>query len=253
MRFFILSDLHLSADKGSPSAERQVKKLCAKIRTDTDLNECILFILLGDIADRGNPQSFSVGRNILALIKTELNEYTVQFMFTPGNHDLCNKSLFEFDKFTSEFGFPHNYENSPAYAYTFDDTNFIFVDSNVHSDYNAPGNINIAAIKAKIRPGITNILFFHHLPMRMRRITAIAIMLLKRLNVSPVCKRIELTPSRIQRKFCQQLHLLISLSLSYQFILLQTSCHWHFTKNFQTYCIKTVANSYSIAYNNSEP
>ena len=55
------------------------------------------------------------------------------------------------------------------------------------------------------------------------------------------------------KKICQQLHLLISLSLAYQFILLQTFCHWHFTKNFQTYCIKTVANSYSFAYNNSEP
>ena len=162
MRFFILSDLHLSADESPDATACQVKKLCAKIRTDIDLNERILFILLGDIADRGNPQSFSVGRSILSLIKTELNEYTVQFMFTPGNHDLCDNSFCEFDKFTSEFGFSHNYENSPAYAYTFDDTNFIFVDSNVHSDYSAPGNINIAAIRAKVRSDMTNVLFCHH-------------------------------------------------------------------------------------------
>lgn len=92
MRFFILSDLHLSADESPDATACQVKKLCAKIRTDIDLNERILFILLGDIADRGNSQSFSVGRSILSLIKTELNEYTVQFMFTPGNHDLCDNS-----------------------------------------------------------------------------------------------------------------------------------------------------------------
>ena len=162
MRFFILSDLHLSADESPDATACQVKKLCAKIRTDIDLNERILFILLGDIADRGNPQSFSVGRSILSLIKTELNEYTVQFMFTPGNHDLCDNSFCEFDKFTSEFGFSHNYENSPAYAYTFDDTNFIFVDSNVHSDHSAPGNINIAAIRATVRSDMTNVLFCHH-------------------------------------------------------------------------------------------
>lgn len=88
MRFFILSDLHLSADESPDATACQVKKLCAKIRTDIALNEHILFILLGDIADRGNPQSFSVGRSILSLIKTELNEYTVQFMFTPGNHQV---------------------------------------------------------------------------------------------------------------------------------------------------------------------
>ena len=67
MRFFILSDLHLSADENPDATACQVKKLCAKIRTDIDLNERILFILLGDIADRGNPQSFSVGRSILVL------------------------------------------------------------------------------------------------------------------------------------------------------------------------------------------
>jgi len=44
-------------------------------------------------------------------------------------------------------------------------------------------------------------------------------------------------------------HLINGKSMGRKFFILQ---HWHFTKSFQTYYVKTVANNYSVAYNSSE-
>lgn len=53
MRFYILSDLHLRVEVEAYKTSERIKRLCSKIRQESDVEEKVLFIILGDIADRG--------------------------------------------------------------------------------------------------------------------------------------------------------------------------------------------------------
>lgn len=162
MRFYILSDLHLRAEVETYKASDRVKKLCSKIRRSTDIGEDILFIVLGDIANKGEILSFDTARENLSLILAELKEYSVKFEFVPGNHDIESGSLGLFDQLTSVYGNSHSYESNSAYSSVYDGVNFIFADSTLSRDYAAPGRLDISAIRANVKQGLTNILFCHH-------------------------------------------------------------------------------------------
>ncbi len=159
MRFFILSDLHLRAGVESFKTSDRIKKLCSKIRSSVDIGENILFIVLGDIADKGEELSFNTACDRLSLILDELKEYSVHFEFVPGNHDLEKGSLCLFDRLTSKFGSTHSYETTSAYSKIYDGVNFIFADSTLSRDYAAPGRLDINAIRANVKQGLTNVLF----------------------------------------------------------------------------------------------
>ena len=162
MRFYILSDLHLRAEVETYKASDRIKKLCSKIRRSTDIGEDILFIVLGDIANKGEILSFDTARENLSLILAELKEYSVKFEFVPGNHDIESGSLGLFDQLTSVYGNSHSYESNSAYSSVYDGVNFIFADSTLSRDYAAPGRLDISAIRANVKQGLTNILFCHH-------------------------------------------------------------------------------------------
>lgn len=133
-----------------------------KIRQAADIGENILFVILGDIADRGEDLSFATARDSLALIQEELKDYTVEFEFVPGNHDLDKGSLSLFDQLTSLYGSKHTFELDSVYSTVHDNMNFIFADSTLSRDHAAPGRLNLDAIRTKVKRGLTNILFCHH-------------------------------------------------------------------------------------------
>ncbi len=162
MRFYILSDLHLRAEVEAYKTSDRIKRLCSKIRQATDIGENIMFIILGDIADKGEELSFATARDSLSLIQEELRDYTVEFEFVPGNHDLEKGSLSLFDQLTSLYGSKHTFESASVYSAVHDKVNFIFADSTLTRDYGAPGRLDLDAISANVKRGLTNILFCHH-------------------------------------------------------------------------------------------
>ena len=162
MRFFVLSDLHLKKTVQEYKTSDRLKRLCAKIRKSTCMGENVLFIILGDIADKGNELSFSTASENLDLIYAELKDYHVSFEFVPGNHDLHDGTLTLFDKPISKYGSSVLYEDTTAYSSIHDEVNFIFADSTLSRDYAAPGKLDLEAIRANIKPDLTNILFCYH-------------------------------------------------------------------------------------------
>lgn len=162
MRFYILSDLHLRAEVEAYKTSERIKRLCSKIRQAADIEENILFVVLGDIADKGEKLSFATARENLSLIREELKDYSVEFEFVPGNHDLEKGSLSLFDQLTSLYGSKHTFESSSVYSVIHDNVNFIFADSTLSRDHAAPGKLDLNAIRANVKCGLTNILFCHH-------------------------------------------------------------------------------------------
>ena len=161
MRFYVLSDLHLKKDNELDAIE-MIKKVCEKIRISSKLDETILFFILGDVADKGNAKSFDLASACLNTIRSELRNYKVVFEFVPGNHDLINNNLKEFDDFTASQGNYHSFEKEPVYSKQYENVNFIFADSNLSRDPSSPGRIDINGIRSQCKSNMTNVLLFHH-------------------------------------------------------------------------------------------
>lgn len=165
MRFFMLSDLHLVDKEEADDAYKRIKKLCTDIRKSTFVGELVLFVILGDIANRGISASYDIAEQCLDLIKNELVEYTVKFEFVPGNHDLekDDHNLVCFDRFISKYSDKRRAFNCQSvYSQIYEGVNFIFADSTLSREPSASGKLDIEAIAKEVISSKTNVLFCHH-------------------------------------------------------------------------------------------
>ncbi len=140
MRFFILSDFHISRPMEDELRDR-IKHLCSKIRTDIQPTEELLFILLGDLINRGDEQAFSHVDGVLGLIQNELQDYFIKFETVPGNHDLVNGSIDSFADFTTQRDLSLISGSRPVYSRKYNGVNFILADSTLTRIYNRPGRL----------------------------------------------------------------------------------------------------------------
>lgn len=99
-RFAFLTDTHIDVGRSQPSMDLQ------QVVMDINRNEAVDFVLVGgDISERGDSESLQVAKQLL-------NQLTVPYYITSGNHDVVwgrqaayrFKSVFEDDKFS----FHHN-------------------------------------------------------------------------------------------------------------------------------------------------
>lgn len=164
MRFYILSDLHLGNREAEEDAINRLNKLCSDIRSTTPNGDTVLFVILGDVGDKGDTLSFDVASRCLDSICQELMDFSVKFEFVPGNHDLDkkDKNLISFDTLIAKYGASHSFNDKTAYSCVYENVNFIFADSTLSRDYRAPGKLNVDDIQAEVKLGMSNILFCHH-------------------------------------------------------------------------------------------
>lgn len=162
MRFFILSDLHISGPMDDKFRNR-IKRLCAKIRTDIQPTEELLFILLGDLINRGDGQAFFHVDGVLSLLQKELQDYAIKFETVPGNHDLVNDSIDSFADFTRQRDLSLISGTRPVYSRKYNGVNFILADSTLTRMHNRPGRLDVEAIRREVDLRSTNnLLFCHH-------------------------------------------------------------------------------------------
>lgn len=164
MRFYILSDLHLGNKVAENEACTLLSKLCRDIRSTTAEGETVLFVILGDIAHRGDTLSFDIASRCLDFVCDELKDFVVKFEFVPGNHDLekDDQNLLLFDSLTKKYGSSHSFNEKTAYSRVYENVNFIFADSTLSRDHSASGQLDIAAIQTEVKKDMSNILFCHH-------------------------------------------------------------------------------------------
>lgn len=83
MRFFMLSDFHLREECNSEMEER-IKRVCSKIRSEIDIREMLLFVLMGDLIDRGNGNAFGTVDKMLTLIRGNFPIMKFRLRLSPG-------------------------------------------------------------------------------------------------------------------------------------------------------------------------
>ena len=141
----------------------RIKHLCSKIRTDIQPTEELLFILLGDLINRGDEQAFSHVDGVLGLIQNELHDYFINFETVPGNHDLVNGSIDSFADFATQRDLSLISGSRPVYSRKYNGVNFILADSTLTRVHNRPGRLDVEAIRREVDSESTNnLLFCHH-------------------------------------------------------------------------------------------
>lgn len=161
MRFFMLSDFHLKENLDEEIVQR-IQHLCAQIRSDIDVSEDILLILMGDLIDRGKKSGFALVDEMLQLIRRELSGYAVTFEAIPENHDLVDGSIDTFSAYVNRKGLSPISNTCTVYAKQYGEVNFIFADSTLTRDYKSSGRLDLGGIQQKIWCGHKNFLFCHH-------------------------------------------------------------------------------------------
>lgn len=161
MRFFMISDLHLD-NNNNDLAKENIMLLASKIRDEVPPNENILFVILGDLIDKGHKNAFACAEKHLSHLRKALKDYKVKFEFIPGNHDLVDKKLEDFDNFIKKLGADYSFMNSAAVSKEYGGVNFILADSTLSRNYNEPGQLDLGMIRLCIKEGIQNILLCHH-------------------------------------------------------------------------------------------
>ena len=161
MKFYMLSDLHLGNNTKIDDAKDILSRLCSRIRASSPTSEILLFIIMGDLIHASKTSAFDDAKKCLDHICFELKEYNVNFEFVPGNHDIHEEDLVEFDKFITQYGARNMFSKKSTYSRIYDNVNFIFADSNLSRDYRKPGQLDISAIEKETKD-MQNLLFCHH-------------------------------------------------------------------------------------------
>ena len=126
MKVVVLSDLHIDdTSKWNAISEEMLKR----IRNIAKENERIIFVLLGDIVNGFRERTtediqrfYKKADSFLDTINNGLKEKSVEFYFTPGNHDLDGNSLESFNEFIKR----HSRINDSPYAFTLNESVFTF-------------------------------------------------------------------------------------------------------------------------------
>ena len=162
MKIIMFSDLHISNTDLIDEAIHIIDKAYEAIFVELNINEIIIILICGDIINKGSAKLFNTAAPIFDYIKSKFASLNVKFRFVPGNHDICNDSLADFDNFTQKYSdFHTNYSTVSAYSERIENVNFIYA-SSVQNGNHDFGQLNYEEIKACIDKSLYNIFVFHH-------------------------------------------------------------------------------------------
>ena len=160
----MMSDLHI---KPNIELERQKNIIDRMVRSLNKLisnEETVLALFCGDIIDNGEKTAFENAKVLLDYLMSKFEQINpnILYRFVPGNHDLCEKSLDEFERFTNNYTGDRSFSFSDADVITeqIKDINFIYTNTFRSKDYNVM-DINWNAIKKSISDDINNVIVAH--------------------------------------------------------------------------------------------
>lgn len=142
-----ISDLHLSPKSDSTNIKGKIHSLLTSLRTALPEHSDLVCCVLGDIVDTGTSESYGTAIDVLQYLyeqlRLSLGEEHVSIEILPGNHDICNGDLSEFNAFASKllnedicYSDEHSVRLSVHFGY-----NFCCISSALNGEY-AYGQIN---------------------------------------------------------------------------------------------------------------
>lgn len=161
MKILLISDLHFKEHNDWDMINKITNNMIRRVNNKMKKDDNVVVITLGDIIDFGNPNAFQQAKLFYSHLQQNLA--TSEFRFVPGNHELINKNLNDFNLFTKEFNQPDFTDKDTVYAEDTQGCRILYVDSTLSRIHNKPGQINLEEIKAKMSD-LKNIICMHFPP-----------------------------------------------------------------------------------------
>jgi len=137
MKVFQLSDFHFTQTSDKKGLSFLIEKIVHIVKERSRTNEEISFCTCGDITNRGNIDGYPIAEFFFNEIQNQLQDFSVRFEFTPGNHDIVDKGFSSFDHFAEKFTGKPGYSFSTKAIVTreYSDYSLILINSAFHGDY----------------------------------------------------------------------------------------------------------------------
>ena len=164
MKIIQLSDLHIKNDSNIDEIKNKIDKLHMEIIKVVKNDELMIFCICGDIIDTGLSEGFEQAKEVIEYLKSKFDKYQYRIEVVPGNHDLCNKSLNEFDIFIAEnCDCDYKYNKNSVIVSPYEDFNLILLNSSYHKNYES-GEIDLRNLETKLlkEKDKDNIIVMHH-------------------------------------------------------------------------------------------
>ncbi|MDR2571262.1 MAG: metallophosphoesterase [Oscillospiraceae bacterium] len=168
MKIVMMSDLHISKESKVAKYKVVLGSLARLLIDNINQNEVVILLFCGDIIDKGEKEakeSFSNAKIIIDHLKEclERNFKSVLFRFVPGNHDICDRNLNDFDEFTAA------YTGTEVFCFSYKDVydelimgiNFIYANSNINGNRKI-ARTNWEEIEKCISNVYCNLIIAHH-------------------------------------------------------------------------------------------
>lgn len=163
MKIFQFSDLHLDEKFDIDEYKSMLEKMCEIIKANSICGETIYLLCCGDIVDKGNERVYAEkAEQVFDEMRRLLEPWKVEFIFVPGNHDLCTdtadkkrfgciekmfrssirgknnvdeKTLNRFQNFITQYNTRIDVINNNVILYETPDIDFLLLNSVYHKDH----------------------------------------------------------------------------------------------------------------------
>lgn len=163
MKMIQISDLHIDNDFNNSDYCDMLKKMIDCINIETRGEDHIYLVCCGDIVNKGKPDEYlGKASKVFDYIKNNITDKKTEFLFVPGNHDLCHDSFKAFQKFIEKYNDKINFVSENVALYEGHELDFVLVNSCYHKEYTY-GNIDIEALnKLVVNMRKPALIIMHH-------------------------------------------------------------------------------------------
>ncbi len=169
MKIIQTSDFHISETTDMNLCYMKLDKLYDAVSGIIDKNESIIFLICGDIIDRGEKGGFTNAKLLLDYTLDKFRAHTLTFEFVPGNHDMATDGFGDFDGFMSKYlnGRDYSFETNNVVISNYNDLDLILANSTYLRKPNF-GQIDPNALKLNLKKTQNSVLLVTHHTMMSR-------------------------------------------------------------------------------------
>jgi len=106
MKIIQISDLHITNESRLEQYLPKISCLIETINKEIPKGELLIFLVCGDLINKGDSLGYPLATEILTTIQKKLSDYQTVFEFTPGNHEInqhLESKLDDFGTFLANF------------------------------------------------------------------------------------------------------------------------------------------------------
>lgn len=150
MKLFQISDLHLDNDFSISQYDNMLTEMVSIIKRESKDTGPICIVCCGDITNKGNKDFFhSKAIEVFDYLKHKFHTLPVEFIFVPGNHDLCDGNFIMFQNFIAQYTLNIDFSQQDVVLYETEQIGFLLINTSFHKQFQF-GNVNLNQIKEQL-------------------------------------------------------------------------------------------------------